>query len=166
MEVMHQVDNGIQADLDLVRSCGILDYVLESLPKAVESWPTRTKVLLLKILQISIRKSKENSKYLLSDDHLTNIVEYLLQHTEADCFSSNSLHSNSVELLMMITTDLVRAAWVGEEELFQGIVGYLSCCGILYQIRDSLSLFDPSKVTLISPDCSICTDPTFFAGEG
>ena len=147
VETMHLLNSEAEDHLALARECGLLDYVLECLSKPLESWPERTKLLLLRLLKVLTCNGTDNASHILCQNHFAVIADLLLVYTEADCFNSDgSLNSSAVEILFPVVSKLLLVAQDQSPADFESAVGYFSCSGLLHQIRDSFSLFDPSKV--------------------
>ncbi|QDZ23859.1 hypothetical protein A3770_11p63770 [Chloropicon primus] len=148
MDTMHLLNSENDEHLNLARECGLVDYVLEGLSNRRESWPARTKLLLLRLLKVMTCNSTDTASYILSKDYFSEITNLLLLYTEADCFNpgQGSLHSNAVDILLPVMSKLLLVAQEKNLEDFESATGFFSCSGLLHQIRDSFSLFDPSKV--------------------
>ena len=147
METMHHLDSENEEHMSLVRKCGLVDYILDALSQSRETWPARTKLLLLRLLQVMTCCSADNSCYVLSKNYFSSITDLLLVYTEIDCFScGGSLHSRAVDILLPIMSKLLLVAQENNLEDFESVAGFFSCSCLLHQIRDSFSLFDPSKL--------------------
>ena len=148
MEILHHFgDSENEENMNLVRKCGLVDYVLDSLCQSRKSWPDRTKILLLRLLQAITCNNSDNASYILSKNYFSSITNLLLVYTEADCFSwTGSLHCRAVDILLPVISKLLLVCQEKHLEDFEAYTGFFSCSGLLHQIRDSFSLFDPSKV--------------------
>ena len=144
---MHHLDSGKEEHLNLARECGLVDFVLDALSKPNESWPERTKILLLRLFQVVTCNGTGNAAYLLSKNACGDITNLLMTYTEADCFNAiGSVHSKAVDVLLPTMSKLLLVAQETNSADFESVTGFFSCSGLLHQIRDSFPLFDPSKV--------------------
>ena len=115
--------------------------------KPNESWPERTKILLLRLFQVVTCNGTGNAAYLLSKNACGDITNLLMTYTEADCFNAiGSVHSKAVDVLLPTMSKLLLVAQETNSADFESVTGFFSCSGLLHQIRDSFPLFDPSKV--------------------
>ena len=147
IETMHHLDSGKEEHLNLARECGLVDFVLDALSKPNESWPERTKILLLRLFQVVTCNGTGNAAYLLSKNACGDITNLLMTYTEADCFNAiGSVHSKAVDVLLPTMSKLLLVAQETNSADFESVTGFFSCSGLLHQIRDSFPLFDPSKV--------------------
>ena len=149
-DTIHHIESGPPSYLNLVRECGLIDYIVDTFSKEqAESWPGRTKLLLLRLLQVLTCNSRDNALYLLEKNYFLNIVDLLSKYfEETDCFSAGTFFSTAIDLLLPVVSEVIVAARHGANDatLHGTMVGFFSCSGLMHQIRDSFSLFDPSKI--------------------